>query len=320
MTDKYAALLARPKAEEIAHTPETIRTLFLESKRNPNTARAYTRGLDQFGAFFAHYGIPLFEVDKAALEVYLTSLLDEGASAQKVNQVFSAIKGFYDLAIEHNKSTGVFNNPTAKITLPKLPKVSASRGMTVDQIMRLRRAARSYQRKDWLKGERDSVKAVAVIELLLTTGLRVAEACKANVGDFDTSGDWPTLDVVRKGGERDRVTMPWATGEALSDLLDGREDGPLILSATGRRETENGIARLLLAVGVSGGLDFLDRLHPHNLRHAYATLSYAAEKDLLATAAGMGHASPQTTIRYVHRRTRVSPEQARRILGLDETE
>lgn len=312
---KYADLMAQPKAADIAHTSETIRADFLGGYTNPNTQLAYKRALDEFEGFFAFFDIDLFELDRNKLQAYLQYLKDGGAHGrpggpQKINQAFAAIRGFYARAMLYASSTGVLMNPASAVELPPLAKRTASKGLTVSQADRLLRAAAR------MKNKSIALKAVAVIEILLTSGIRVAELATAAVNGLDTSEPWAWLEVVRKGGAEDRVSLPPRATDALGDYLDGRRDGTLIQSLRGGPESVQGLERLLLYVCAEGELwDFADRLYPHNLRVAFASFCHAAGIDEMEIMDMMGHAKLDTTRRYIVLSKRVSEEDALRILG-----
>ncbi|MEZ4241306.1 MAG: tyrosine-type recombinase/integrase [Myxococcota bacterium] len=145
-----------------------------------------------------------------------------------------------------------------------------------------------------------SVRDRAALELLYGAGLRVGELCALDRRDVDlTDGGW--VRVRRgKGGKERRVPMGAAAVDAVGALLhavDGAPEDPLFRNARNRRISDRTVRRVVeragQAVGASG-------LHPHALRHSFATHLLDAGADLRGIQELLGHASLSTTQRYTH--------------------
>jgi site-specific recombinase XerD len=137
----------------------------------------------------------------------------------------------------------------------------------------------------------------ALFCLLLDTGLRVGEAAALTVGDVDLDGK--RLRLVGKGGKIRQRFLPVETRDLLKGLVSGRPlTAPLFVSARGRGLTDRHMRRLLTAWGARAGI--LRRLHPHLLRHTFATSLLKQTGNLRLVQVALDHESPTTTAIYAH--------------------
>lgn len=145
----------------------------------------------------------------------------------------------------------------------------------------------------------------ALVELLYGAGLRVSECVALDVRDVDTHRD--EVRVWGKGGKERAVPLPGACAEALRAWLDARRRPgvlgeplfPALRARRGeapRRLDARDVRRLLRARAAEAGV--ADRVHPHRLRHSYATHLLDMGADLRAIQELLGHASLSTTQRY----------------------
>jgi len=199
-------------------------------------------------------------------------------------------------------------DPTAGISAPRKPK-RLPNPLPVDDCAVLveaedgeRSAGRSEQRR-----QRDR----ALVELLYGAGLRVGEVSALDVRDLDLQrGD---VRVLGKGGKERVVPLPGAAREALREYLEGRRAPgllaqplfPSLRSRDGelRRLGTRDIRRILKSRAQRVGI--VDRVHPHRLRHSYATHLLDMGADLREIQELLGHASLSTTEKY----TAVSAER-----------
>ena len=139
----------------------------------------------------------------------------------------------------------------------------------------------------------------AILEILYGAGIRVGELCALDVADVDLKSG--LVQVRRgKGGKERRVPMGPPAVEAVRDWLDERGASPetaLFLNARGTRMSDRSVRRVVdragLAAGVAG-------VHPHALRHSFATHLLDAGADLRGIQELLGHSSLSTTQRYTH--------------------
>ncbi len=129
--------------------------------------------------------------------------------------------------------------------------------------------------------------------------LRVSELVGLNLGDFDFSERW--VRVRGKGRKERQVPFGGKAAEALEKYLATREEakrneGALFLNFRGGRLTDRGARNIVKLYAMVLGGD--STLHPHSLRHAYATHLLSAGADLRAIQELLGHASLSTTQKY----------------------
>jgi integrase/recombinase XerD len=136
----------------------------------------------------------------------------------------------------------------------------------------------------------------ALISLLALNGLRVSEATGADVEHLGLERGHRTLTITRKGGKV--VTIPLAPRTARAiDLATGeRTDGPIFLTADGRRLDRHGAGRIVRHVARRAGIT--KNVSPHTLRHAFITAALDAGVPLRDVQEAASHADPRTTIRY----------------------
>jgi integrase/recombinase XerC len=148
----------------------------------------------------------------------------------------------------------------------------------------------------------------AILELLYASGLRVSELTALNVEDIDRAQE--IIHVRRGKGRKERI-VPFGDKARLAmdlywlqrmDLLEkmksGGDHSAIFLNNRARRLTSRSVARIVKSYAKRAGLNW--NLHPHALRHAFATHLLADGADLRAIQELLGHASLSTTQRYTH--------------------
>ena len=209
------------------------------------------------------------------------------------------------------------SDPTAGLPAPKTPR-RPPRPLPVDDCHALVTAG--IPTADPARGSRlaelREVRDLALVELLYGTGIRVGELVALDVRDLDTNR--AQLRVMGKGRKERVVPLPDLTRKALVRWLALRQ-GPGILAepvfislrerkdAQVRRLGARDVRRILRKRALSAGV--LDHVHPHRLRHSYATHLLDMGADLREIQELLGHASLSTTQKY----TAVSIEQLRKV-------
>jgi site-specific recombinase XerD len=178
-------------------------------------------------------------------------------------------------------------NPVAFVRRPKVGTETVSTGLDKDQFAELIRVA-----------EVDSPRSHAMVLLLGMNGLRVSELLDADVDDLAIERGHRVLVVTRKGGKKATIPMAPRTADAVDAYVCERMTGPLFVTATGNRWQRSEVWRTLRRLARDAKLDNASRIHPHDLRHAFVTLSLDAGASLRDVQDAAGHADPRTTRRY----------------------
>ena len=254
--------------------------LRVERGGSAETERAYRATLE---ALVAHLGDrPLAEARRPDLRAFLFHV-GRGRTAGTLARHVVALRGFYRWL----KRTGrAVADPTTTLRPPR-PDRTLPRTATEPELDRLL--------DDGARPARDA----ALLELLYGAGLRVGEAAALRLDDLDLADG---LVRVRrgKGGKERRVPMGASAVAALRAWLAEREpaDTPAVfLNRRGGALTSRSMRRIVDAAGRTGRVD---GLHPHALRHSFATHMLDAGADLRAIQELLGHASLSTTQRYTH--------------------
>ncbi len=274
--------------------------LYLRAERNvsPHTRRAYLSDVRQLADFAGADATP-GDVTPARVRAYLRELHARCHPATRGRKL-AALRSFFRFLAREGACSG---DPTAGIPAPRQP-VRLPRPLPVDDCAALveTRAA---------DGRPAALRDRALVELLYGAGLRVGEVSALDVRDVDLHrGD---VRVLGKGGKERVVPLPRAARDALEAYLESRR-GPGLLGEplfTSLRPRPDGprrlgvrdVRRVLRARARSAGL--AGRVHPHRLRHSYATHLLDMGADLREIQELLGHASLSTTEKY----TAVSAER-----------
>ncbi len=141
----------------------------------------------------------------------------------------------------------------------------------------------------------------ALISLLALNGLRVSEATGAHIEALGIERGHQTLVITRKRGKV--VTIPLAprTARAIDLAIGERTEGPILLTADGRRLNRHGAGRMVRRIARRAGIS--KPVGPHTLRHAFITAAPDAGVPLRDVPEAASHADPRTTMRYDRART-----------------
>jgi integrase/recombinase XerD len=137
----------------------------------------------------------------------------------------------------------------------------------------------------------------ALVALLGLLGLRVFEACGANIADLGEEHGHRVLRVRGKGSKVVQVPLPPAVGRALDRAVGERTNGPILLNQRKVRMDRHCATRSLRRIAKRAGVN-LPRIHPHMLRHTFVTTMLDAGVDLRDVQIAARHADPRTTMRY----------------------
>jgi integrase/recombinase XerC len=291
---------------------EFLTHLAEERGYSPHTLRAYQGDLERFLTFAAREYHNTTEeelqtdaVDAATVRAFLAHLghqkgARKGAkvSARSQARALSAVRSLFRFACRR----GILSsNPAAAVRTPKQPK-KLPRELRPGEIENLLDAAGSASEQPEL-----ALRDRAMLELLYATGLRVGELVSLDWSDLDL--DEGTLRVVGKGNKERMVPFGQTARRALLDWMAEwdevrrrastvRDGEPLFLNFRGGRLTDRSVRRILDACVEAAAVQ--TGVHPHALRHSFATHLLENGADLRMIQELLGHSSLATTQRYTH--------------------
>ena len=277
---------------------EYLDHLRIEKGCSPLTAEAYGRDLADYEAFLVTLGIDdIDDIDRAAIAAYQADLMERGYAPTSMKRRISVLKGFHRYAVREGAAA---RNACDAITLPRIPERLPD-VLSVAEVGRV------------LDGQSDpsplGVRDRTLLEVLYGCGLRASEASGLNTADVYSEEGF--LRVVGKGG-KERISplsgcaAEWLErylGEARAQLsckakrLRPTDAGAVFLNARGGRLTRQSVHAIVARAGSAIGRD---DLHPHTLRHSFATHMLEGGADLRIIQEILGHSDISTTQIYTH--------------------
>lgn len=268
-----------------------------------NTRAAYRRDLSAWSAFCADVGVDPLQAGRVHVDAYARRLTEvDGLAASTVARRLSCLSGFYRWAVAEDI---VAKHPMVAVRRPKAGTETVSTGLDKDEVATLLAAAVA-----------DGPRAAALVALLTFNGLRVSEALGVDVSDLGNERGHRVLYITRKGGKRATVPLAPRVTELMDSLLADRTSGPLFATASGARMDRAGVWRLLRKLARRTLPAKATSLHPHDLRHAFVTLSLDAGASLRDVQDAAGHADPRTTRRYDRARHNLDRHPTYQLAGL----
>lgn len=257
-----------------------------------HTTRNYASDLEQFLEYFSPPGVDPpapGAIDAPLLREWLTSLYDRKLDPISVRRKLAAVRSFFQFLLrEKSVTTNVarlLRTPKAPKRVPLVPTAEQTNTL-VDGV-----GQNQFERPH---PERD----LALFELLYGCGLRISELVGLNLDDFDFRERW--IRVRGKGRKERQVPYGEKASAALEKYLGRRSakaaERALLVNHRGGRLSDRGAREIVkfYARMISGDAS----LHPHSLRHAYATHLLADGADLRAIQELLGHARLATTQKY----------------------
>ena len=290
---------------------------YLRSVRNasPHTLRSYESDLGQFHTFLSPPRVeppPLHEITHLLIREFVAHLHDHKLEKSSIARKLAAIRSFFKFAV---REWLVVRNPARLVATPKLAKripsvLSAEDlNMFLDGVVAKPAGAPSRRQRP---GAGDASRLLvkrdrAILELLYASGLRVSELTGLNLADMDRKEQM--LRVRCKGNKERIVPYGGKAEQALEAYGPWREDilrkarsrgdqQAVFLNHLGTRLTPRSVARIVKKYVRLINVNW--DLHPHSLRHAFATHLLADGADLRAIQELLGHSSLSTTQRYTH--------------------
>jgi integrase/recombinase XerD len=274
---------------------EFLGYLAVERGASSNTTSAYRGDLSAYVSHLAQRGTHACAATREDVVSFVTALVGLGLAPSTVERKVAAIKSFNALLVREGHTT---SHPTSGMPLPKVPE-------RLPDVIPIEAAERLLEQRfpDGPVGYRDR----AVLEVLYGCGLRVSELTGLDVRDVDLDGGF--VRVFGKGGKERLVPVAGAAERALREYLargrpylkakktTARQDpAALFLNVRGGRLTRQAVFGMVRTYGERVGL----RLHPHTLRHSFATHMLQGGADIRSLQEMLGHADISTTQVYTH--------------------
>lgn len=271
-----------------------LRYLETERQLSPNTVLGYRRDLEKFAGFLVTEDIPAQSVQTHHIRQYVAGQHRKGASGKSLQRALSAIRMYYQYMIRQGHTR---SNPALGVATPKTPK-KLPKTLDTDQVTQLL----SSGVKDWHR-----LRDHAILELFYSSGLRLTELAQADINKIDLEAG--TIRVVGKGNKARLVPVGSIAITAIKTWLDVRADLPnkqrtiedpeaLFVSELGRRLSQRSIQLRVKKWAAEKGIP--GNLHPHMLRHSFASHLLESSQDLRAVQELLGHSDISTTQIYTH--------------------
>jgi integrase/recombinase XerD len=263
--------------------------LTLQARRSPRTVDAYRRDLTALGR---SRGGAVADVTVEELEAWLAAMRADGLASSTIARRVSAVRTYF----RHLVLIGArAENPAASVQLPRRAR-TLPRALSPAETERLIDAALGTTPR--------ALRDRALVELLYGAGLRVSEATGLEKGSVAI--EERVVRVLGKGGKERLVPLGRPAAEAVRRYLalgrphlDRRYRPELFLNARGGALTRAGAFLILRKLAERAGLE-PGRVHPHLLRHSFATHLLEGGADLRSVQEMLGHADLGTTERYTH--------------------
>jgi integrase/recombinase XerD len=280
---------ARGQAPAVADPDVEGFLALLAARRAPRTVDAYRRDLADLAAYL---GRPPADASADDIEGWLADLRARGQAPSSVARRAAAARTFYRHLIALGRRT---DNPAAEVDLPRR-RTRLPRALSPGEVERLIEAANGTTPR--------SLRDRALVELLYGAGLRVSEAVGLERGGVDLESR--AVRCIGKGDKERVVPLGSQAVEALRrylsrgrPYLDRRHRPELFLNAQGGPLTRAGAFLVVRKLAARAGLD-PERVHPHLLRHSFATHLLEGGADLRSVQEMLGHADLGTTELYTH--------------------
>jgi len=267
-----------------------IHHLEFERRLSPHTAKNYRRDLEALLAFRKQSMLKGWsDLDNEHVRAFSAASFRKGLSAKSIQRRLSAARTFYRYLIREKL---VANNPITSVSAPK-GKKRLPGNLDADRMARLLDI-----KGDGAIVDRDR----AILELLYSSGLRLAELTDLNCGDIDVHD--ATVRVTGKGNKDRIVPVGRQALKALRDWQRSRPDmagegePALFVSNRGTRISPRSVQARVSLWAKRQGID--TGVYPHLFRHSFATHLLESSHDLRAVQELLGHANISTTQVYTH--------------------
>ena len=272
--------------------------LRIERGLSENSLTSYGRDLRYFLEFLQNRDLQLSQVTATVLSDFEVWLKDRSLAVSSINRTNSAVKSFLIYCAREYH----LNLPTGEISSHKIAR-KLPKALTIDEITSLIESAKSLS-------EATSLRDVALLELLYSTGGRVSEIIGININDLaKVESDNEVIQTIKlrgKGAKERIVPIGSYALKALENYLvrvrpalvakSGKNEIALFLNSRGGRLSRQSAWSIVLASAQASGLE--GKVSPHVFRHSYATHLLDGGADIRVVQELLGHSSVTTTQIY----------------------
>ena len=251
-----------------------------------NTAKSYRRDLLKLNEFLqTKNGLSVTKIQKTDVSEWIGILFDSGLSTKSIQRHISSAKALFQFL----KKRGVINiSPLETIRPPKASNYLPNT-LSPEDVMQL---------LSFRPNTIGEIRDICIIELIYACGLRVSEAANININDFEEGLQF--LRVLGKGSKVRLVPVGSFAIKAIELWLEKRanietNENALFINLRGKRISPRSIQNSIKKISIAQGLP---PVHPHMLRHSFATHLLESSGDLRSIQELLGHASLSTTQIY----------------------
>ena len=251
-----------------------------------NTTKSYERDLKKLYLFLEKLNITNYsDIKEEICSAWIGDLYSQNNKPKSIQRHLSSAKGFFRFLKKNNL---ISSSPFELVTAPKssntLPDVLSPED--VEQLLNFK------------PSNKIEIRDMAIVELMYSSGLRVSETVNINISDFEENMSF--LRVIGKGSKTRLVPMGRFAINAINNWLNEREKisnntDALFLNSKGSRLSVRSIQLRLKKMAIKQGLP---PVHPHMLRHSFATHMLESSGDLRTIQELLGHSSLSTTQIY----------------------
>jgi integrase/recombinase XerC len=273
--------------------PEYLQFLQFERGLSPLTRENYARDITQLIKLADGIlePIALNELQNIHIRRFIATLHSKGLGGKSIARMLSSWRGFFEFLVNRQ---GFSNNPVIGLRAPKSPK-NLPQALSIEQAIKLV----DIQGDDIL-----SIRDHAILELFYSSGLRLSELVNLDIDAMDFLAG--TVEVTGKGNKTRIVPMGGHAMEAIQKWLQIRSTIPInetaskavFVSSQGRRIGARNLQYRLKEWSIKQGIN--SSVHPHMLRHSFASHVLQSSGDLRAVQEMLGHANISTTQVYTH--------------------
>ena len=268
---------------------EYIAFLNFERGLSPLTRENYARDIKQLILLADSNALNALQVNH--IRRFIASLHGKGLGGKSIARMLSSWRGFFDFLVNRKS---YINNPVIGLKAPKSPK-SLPQALSIEQAVKL---------VDICDDDVLSIRDHAILELFYSSGLRLSELVNLNMDALDFSegtvvvtGKGNKTRIVPIGEHAIQAIQTWCVSRA-NILINNAAEKAVFIGLQGRRISARNIQYRLKEWSIKQGIN--SPVHPHMLRHSFASHVLQSSGDLRAVQEMLGHANISTTQVYTH--------------------